>query len=78
MPAGLWYEELQWGHGASLARVAAANLLEVLYVCCTLGLGVVVSLGLRCRAGTRGQSVGEMCARVRQVREVATPLQAEG
>ena len=71
MPAGLWYEELRWGHGVAPWRAAAAALLELLYVCGTGGLGAGVSLALRCRRhGGRQQSVGEMCAGVRLVREV--------
>lgn len=71
----MWYEELRWGHSPPFWRAATANLLELVYVVGTAGVGAVVSLALRCRGGRggrrrRGQGVGEMCAGVRQVREV--------
>lgn len=31
-PAGLYYEELEWGHGAPAWRCLSAGALELLYV----------------------------------------------
>lgn len=31
-PAGLWYEELQWGHAAPSWRCAAAAVVELAYI----------------------------------------------
>lgn len=122
-PAGLYYEELEWGHGAPGWRCLAAGTLELAYVLgsageaawhgeclgllagpagacpclriaaarlclanlCTqclpplplaAGAGVPVSLALRCSG--RRQSVGELLAGVRVVREVQSTAQLEG
>jgi hypothetical protein len=70
--AGIWYEELQWGHAPPAWRGLAAGAIDVAYAVSTLGVGVVVSLLLRV-GSERRQSVGELCARVRAVREVSAP-----
>lgn len=66
---GICFEELQWGHAPPAWRGLASGVIDVAYAVSTLGVGVVVSLLLRV-GSERRQSVGELCARVRAVREV--------
>ena len=72
--AGLWYEELRWGHCPPAWRSVLANLLETGYVVGSLGVGAAVSLAMRCLGASR-QSVGERCAGVRVVVERQQPCE---
>lgn len=63
----VWFADVQWGHGAGLARALLAVGVELLYVMVTLGVGAVVSAAWRC--GPSRQSVGERLAGVRVVQE---------
>ncbi|KAL4433892.1 hypothetical protein ABPG75_000333 [Micractinium tetrahymenae] len=76
---GLWYEEKRWGHAAPAWRSTAANLLEAAYILLSAGLGLAVSLCLRCLSARR-QGVGEMLLAIHPVQEVAggAPAEEEG
>jgi hypothetical protein len=64
----LYYEDLVWGHLAGPFPSILANSIEVVYVVSTLGIGMVISVGLRCWSSRR-QSVGEMIAAIRCIQE---------
>lgn len=64
----LYYEDLVWGHLAGPFPCILANSIEVVYVVCTLGIGMIISVGLRCWSSRR-QSVGEMIAAIRCIQE---------
>jgi hypothetical protein len=64
----LYYEDLVWGHLAGPFPSISANIIEVVYVVCTLGIGMIISVGLRCWSSRR-QSVGEMIAAIRCIQE---------
>lgn len=72
----VWYSDLEWGHRASSGRCIAASLLEGVYVAGTLGIGAIISLGMRC-CGTAGQSVCERIAGVKVVVERRVRLDEE-
>jgi hypothetical protein len=69
----LWYEDAKSGHAASPTLVLLGWLLEVVYVACSLGIGALVSLVMRCLTPSR-QSLGERLAGVRLIVERVSPL----
>lgn len=73
MHAGLWLEDASTGQPASLLRVAAAQMLDMGYGVATLGIGVVISLGLRC-CDARHASVWERILSLRLVQETSEEL----
>ncbi|KAL4441902.1 hypothetical protein ABPG77_003818 [Micractinium sp. CCAP 211/92] len=73
---GLWYEEERWGHAAPAWRCVAASLLETAYVGLSAGLGLGISLYLRCLSARR-QGVGEMLLAIHPVQEVAAAAPGE-
>jgi len=64
----LYYEDLVWGHLAGPFPSILANIIEVGYVVCTLGIGMLISVALRCWSSRR-QSVGEMIVSIRCIQE---------
>lgn len=71
--AGLWLEDAASEQAAHPARVAAAQLLDAAYAAATLGLGVIVSLCMRCCTAARA-SVGERMLGLQLVQETSEPL----
>ena len=56
---------------ASWAAIFVAAFVELVYSLCTVGLGSIVSLLMRCSVG---QSMGERVAKIKLVKEVTVVL----
>lgn len=70
LATGLWWEDAA-GRCAGGGAVLGAHAVDGAYTCATLGLGVVVSLALRCWGG---RSVGERAMRILPVCELVREL----
>ena len=70
--AGLWLEDYYTGAPVPCSRIAAASALEAVYSVATLGLGMTLSLALRC-SGQRA-AFGERICGIRAVQETSEPV----